>query len=168
MYRSGDKQWFDASCRRAYNAKQTAYRAWCTAHYNDHLGQFVLARIEAQRVQGAAMESNNERARNTLKHSTCSNKWWETLKGSIFGVKPSFPALRRAESGLVVAPAENASILALSLPVSSVVSSLLLLCLVSLCLDVIIWPPELLSSFVCFLILIHIGVSIIGVCFIYF
>ena len=27
--RSGDKQWFDASCRRAYDAKQTASRAWC-------------------------------------------------------------------------------------------------------------------------------------------
>ena len=26
--RSGDKQWFDASCRRAYDAKQTASRAW--------------------------------------------------------------------------------------------------------------------------------------------
>ena len=26
--RSGDKQWFDASCRLAYDAKQTAYRAW--------------------------------------------------------------------------------------------------------------------------------------------
>ena len=35
--------------------------------------------------------------RNTLKYSTCSHKWWETLKGSIFGVKPSIPALRGAE-----------------------------------------------------------------------
>ena len=25
--RSGDNQWFDTSCRRAYDAKQTAYRA---------------------------------------------------------------------------------------------------------------------------------------------
>ena len=25
--KSGDKQWFDASCQRAYGAKQTAYRA---------------------------------------------------------------------------------------------------------------------------------------------
>ena len=25
--RSGNKQWFDSSCRRAYDAKQTAYRA---------------------------------------------------------------------------------------------------------------------------------------------
>ena len=29
--RSGDKQRFDASCRCAYDATQTAYRAWCTA-----------------------------------------------------------------------------------------------------------------------------------------
>ena len=51
---SGDKQWFDASCRRAYDAKQTAYRAWCRARNAEHLGRFVLARAEAQRVFGAA------------------------------------------------------------------------------------------------------------------
>ena len=74
--RSGDKQWFDASCRRAYNRhdKQTAYHAWCTARSADHLGRFVLARAEAQRVYGAARESHNERTRSTLKHSTCSHK----------------------------------------------------------------------------------------------
>ena len=39
-----DKQWFDASCRRAYDAKHTAYRAWCSARNAEHRGQFVLAR----------------------------------------------------------------------------------------------------------------------------
>ena len=28
---SGDKEWFDASSQTAYDAEQTAYRAWCTA-----------------------------------------------------------------------------------------------------------------------------------------
>ena len=46
----------------------------------------MLARAEAKSVYGAAMESHNERTRNTLKHSTCSHKWWEALEGSIFGV----------------------------------------------------------------------------------
>ena len=78
--RSGDKQWFDASSRRAHDARQTAYRAWCRACNTEHWGQFVLARAEAQRVYGAARESYNERTRNTLKHSSCSHKWWETLK----------------------------------------------------------------------------------------
>ena len=50
------------------------------------------------RVYDAARESHNERSRNTLKHSTCSHKWCETLKCSVFGVKG---ALRRR----VVAPA---------------------------------------------------------------
>ena len=44
-------------------------------------------------VSGAAGQSHNECIRNALKHSTCSHKWWETIKGSIFGVKPSIPAL---------------------------------------------------------------------------
>ena len=59
--RSGDEQWFDASCQRAYDAKQTAYRTWCRAHSAEHWGQFILARAEAQRVYGAARESHNER-----------------------------------------------------------------------------------------------------------
>ena len=64
----------------------------------EYLGQFVLACAEAQRV-------------NTLKYSTCSHKWWETLKGLIFGVKASIPALMGPEGGLVVAPTEKASLL---------------------------------------------------------
>ena len=50
LRRSGDKQWLDTSCRRGYDAKQTAYHGWCSA---DHCGQFVLVRAEAQRVYGA-------------------------------------------------------------------------------------------------------------------
>ena len=92
--RSGDEQWFDASCQTAYDAKQTAYHAWCWACNADHWGLFALARAKAQRVYGAAMESHNQCTRNTLKHSICLHKWWESIKGSVFGVKPSIPALR--------------------------------------------------------------------------
>ena len=86
--RSGDQQWFVASCMRAYDAKQTAYHSLSRACSADHWGRFVFARADPQRVYGAARESHKERTRNSLKHSTCSHKWWETLKGSIFGVKP--------------------------------------------------------------------------------
>ena len=65
--KSVDKQWFDGSCRRAYDAKQTAYRAWCRARNAEHWVQFVLAHAEAQRVYDAARESHNEHTRNTLK-----------------------------------------------------------------------------------------------------
>ena len=37
--RSGDKHWFDATSRRAYDAKQTAYRAWCRASNAEQQGQ---------------------------------------------------------------------------------------------------------------------------------
>ena len=57
---------FDVSCRRAYDAKQTAYRTWCRARSSNHYIRFVLARAEAQRVYGAARESHNEYIRNTL------------------------------------------------------------------------------------------------------
>ena len=38
-------------------------------------------------------------------------QWRETLKGSIFGVEQSIPALRGPGGSLVVAPAEKASLL---------------------------------------------------------
>ena len=42
------------------------------------------------------------------------------------------------------------------------------LCLVSLNLCAILWPSELLSSCICFSTLIHMGVLILWVCFLYF
>ena len=57
------------------------------------------------------MASHNELARRTLTSTTCSHKWWETLKGSIFGEKPSIPALRGPSGSLVVSPAQKASLL---------------------------------------------------------
>ena len=53
--KSGDKQWFDASCQRAYDAKQTVYCAWCRACRADHWCRFVFARTVAQRVYGAVL-----------------------------------------------------------------------------------------------------------------
>ena len=44
--RSGHKQWFDASYRRAYDAKQTAYRTWCRARRADRWAWFVFAHAE--------------------------------------------------------------------------------------------------------------------------
>ena len=61
--RSGDKQLFNASCRRPYDAKQTADRSWCRARNADYLGRFVLARTEAQTVYGAAREWHDEAPR---------------------------------------------------------------------------------------------------------
>ena len=42
--RSGDKQWFDASCRRPYDPKQTAYRAWCRVEM-DRMSKFAYPRM---------------------------------------------------------------------------------------------------------------------------
>ena len=57
------------------------------------------------------MEAHNERTRNTLKYYRCSCKWCETLKSSVFGVKPSMPSLKGLGGGLVAAPAEKASLM---------------------------------------------------------
>ena len=111
FFNNNNNNWFDSNCPRAYDAKQTAYRAWSRDRGADRWNQFVHSRTEAQRLYGVAMASNNERARRTLTSTTCSHKWWETLKGSIFGEKPSIPALRDLHGALVVSPAEKASLL---------------------------------------------------------
>ena len=46
--RSGDKHWLESNCRRAYNAKQTAYHAWSRERGADLWNQFVHSRTEAQ------------------------------------------------------------------------------------------------------------------------
>ena len=81
---------------------------WCRSLESN---QFVHSRTEAQRVYGVAMASHNERPRRTLTSTTCSQKWCETLKGSIFGEKPSIPALMGPSGALVVSPAARASLL---------------------------------------------------------
>ena len=55
--------------------------------------------------------SHNECTTITLNHSTWPHKWWESLKGSIFGVGPTIHAFREPGGGLVVASAEKASLL---------------------------------------------------------
>ena len=47
--RLGGKQRPDASCRRSYDAKQTAYRDWRRALNAEHWGQIVLASAETYR-----------------------------------------------------------------------------------------------------------------------
>ena len=60
LSRSGDKQWFDASCHSAYDATQATYHSWCRARNAEHWGQFALARAEDQEslvLQGSCIMS---------------------------------------------------------------------------------------------------------------
>ena len=79
--------------------------------------------------------------------STCSHKWWERLKGSIFGVKPFIPALREPGVGLVVAPAEKASLLGSQFDSKQCREQIVtpLFCFPQ-CIGTILWLSELLSS----------------------
>ena len=128
----------------------------------------MLAHAETQRVYGAARESHNKQTRNSLKHSTCSHKQWETRKGSMFGVKPYIPAPRGARWWFGVAPAEKASLLGSQFDSKQCREQFMtpLSCFHGL--GVILWPSGLLSFCVCFFILIHMLVLILWVCFLYF
>ena len=122
----------------------------------------MLARAEAQMIYGAARELHNERTRNTLKHSTCSQKWWETLKCLILGAKPSILALKGPGCGLVVAPAEKATLLGSQFDSKQCCEQFgTPLSCFPLSIGAILWPSELLSPCVCFSILIRMGVLIL-------
>ena len=77
-------------------------------------------------------------------------------------MKPSIPALRELGGGLVVAPAEKASLMGSQFDskILIIISSLSLLCLVSISLGAILWLSELMSSCVCLSIVICMGVLI--------
>ena len=97
--------------RRTYDANHTAYRAWCRARRENHLGRFVIGRAGAQRVYGATRDSHYEHTRNTLTQSTCSNNWsvytesldiWcEALREpEVVWRRQSIPALRGSQGRL--------------------------------------------------------------------
>ena len=121
----------------------------------------MLARAEARRVYDAALESHNERTRNTPKRSTCS-------QGLIFIVKPSVPPLRGPGGGLVVARAEKVSLLGSQFDRKQCREQFVtpLICFSQSTCN--FWPSELLCFCVCFLILTHMVVLILWVCFLYF
>ena len=150
---SWDDHWFHASCQRAYDAKQIAYNAWCRLRSANHWGWVVRAHAEAQRVYGAA-GSHIMNALRILwstppvhisggRHLKAQSLVWSHLfllsGGS--GVVWWWLLLRKHHSW------------ALSLTVSSVVSSSSHLCLVSLSIGAILWLSGLLSFCICFLIL---------------
>ena len=45
-----------------------------------YMGTLFAARAVEQRLYDAAIASHNEQANNTPMNSSCSYKWWETLK----------------------------------------------------------------------------------------
>ena len=143
LRRSRDKQWFDTSCRRAYDAKLTTYRAWCRARSGDHWDRFVIARL---RPRGSMV----------LQRSHIMNTpgiLWSTPSLHISGgrhLKDRSLACSRLfllsgrRRWFGVGTCWESHSWALSLTVSSVMSSSWLLCLVSLSIGAILWPSWLL------------------------
>ena len=109
--RSKDDPWFDHDCRRAFDTKQTAYRAWCRGRRQDLWTSYTRARTAAQVVYENAKNRYYGAARDSLMTKTNPHGWWSTLKSSLFGSKPSLPALCGPGGGLVVSPVEKAELL---------------------------------------------------------
>ena len=109
--RSRDKPWFDESCRRAFDAKQTAYRAWCRVRSPLLWNAYVVARDEAGAIFSRSEDDYKYRIKHTLNSAVSSKKWWGTLKESLFGASPSLPALRGNGGALVFDPAGKADLL---------------------------------------------------------
>ena len=110
-FRSSDKPWFTPDCRLAFDRKQTAYRAWTRGRSRELWLDYLRTRAESQQVYSDAKESHCNRARDELNSSASAHKWWETLKGTLFGSVPSLPALVSPGGRLVYTPVEKADLL---------------------------------------------------------
>ena len=80
--RSGDKQRFDASCRRLMMLSKLRIVPGVESAVQIiavNLCSPVLRIRGSMLLQGS--QSHDEQTRDTRKHSTCSHKWWETLIG---------------------------------------------------------------------------------------
>lgn len=110
-FRSGDAPWFNADCRRVYDLKQTAYRAWTRGRTRELWLVYQRRRVEAEAVYDAAKSHHFNRSREALTCSGSSHRWWATLKSALFGDSSSLPALKGPGGRLVSSPAEKAELL---------------------------------------------------------
>ena len=109
----------------------------------------MLAHAVAQTVYGAARESHNECTRNTLKHSTCSRKWWERFKARSLVRSRLFVPSWSPEMFWWCLLLRKSYFWALRLTARSFVRSSSHLCLVSLSQCAVLWPSRLIESFGC-------------------
>ena len=107
-----DKPWFNDNCRRAYRAKQQAYRRWTRGGRDQSLwDEYLVLRSEASSVYAEAEYRYNLHARGVLEECTESHKWWTTLKSSIFGSDSSMPPLMTSSGAVSNAPRDRSELL---------------------------------------------------------
>ena len=79
-FRSMDKPWFTDDCRRAFDAKQTAYRSWEISRTVESWDNIRHLRAEAELICGVAERNYDSNIVATLQNATRPHKWWSTLK----------------------------------------------------------------------------------------
>ena len=111
-HRLSDKPWFDDDCRRAYQAKQEAYRRWTRGGRDPLLwDNYLSLRNEASVTYSAAEADFHRHARRVLSDCTEPNKWWKTLKSSLFGSNSSMPPLMTSTGAVTNSPRDRVSLL---------------------------------------------------------
>ena len=92
-FRLRDKPWFNDSCRRIYDVKQTAYRTWTRHRTHANWLDYTRLRAQAVNVYDAAKTEYNRHLQETLNNASQPHKWWSSLKSAVFGVDTSIPPL---------------------------------------------------------------------------
>ena len=110
--RNSDKPWFNNACRRAYQAKQEAYRRYTRSGRNPGFWQaYIDLRNEASAIYSVAEASYYDHARSVLSNCSDSHKWWSTLKESLFGSDNSIPPLMTPSGAVSSSPMERSKLL---------------------------------------------------------
>ena len=112
--RKHDKPWFNIDCRRALNDEQAAYHLWTRYRSDICWDNYVFHRNNANNIYSGAKCSYNLHLRDKLRESGNGNsqKWWKTLKSSLFGADVSLPPIFKPDGSVTHDPAEKASLFA--------------------------------------------------------
>ena len=95
-----DKPWFDHQCRHAFGLKQEAHLQWTCDRFRINWEEYVQCQVRANETYSMAKRQFSDRNRDVLMNVQSPNKWWPTLKSSVFGLSSSLGPLVREGGGL--------------------------------------------------------------------
>ena len=107
-----DKPWFDDQCRRAFDLKQKAHLRWTRGSSRVNWEEFVRCQVRANETYSEAKHQFSVRNIDVLMNVQSPQKWWSTLKSTVFGSSSPLLPLVGPGGGLVCESVGKADLLA--------------------------------------------------------
>ena len=91
--RNNDKPWFDENCRRAFDAKQTAFLRWNRTRSLADWTSYKASQRYACECYAHAQQAHKENCRARLSDAQNPHSWWKVLKETLFGKSSDTPPI---------------------------------------------------------------------------